>query len=107
MAQVLYKGIEWTRRITITDDDTGERTDLTGKTVTFEIRRRSSSGVLVSVESGSGITHLAQSGDTIGQADLVVGTSESAVLTADPHVMRILVDGQVVMPSTRLFVQAS
>lgn len=100
---VLYKGIEWRRRITVTDDDTGLPTDLTGKSVVFELRRRSSESPLVTLSVGSGITLLDQ--DTSpGQTDLVLSAVSSATLVAASHVIRILVDDQVVYPPTKLTV---
>lgn len=106
MAFVLYKGIEWTRRITVTDDDTGERTDLTGLTVVFQLRRRTSETALIDLTVGDGITLLAQSGDTLGQADVVIDGADSALLEVASHVVAVLVDGDVALPPLKLPVRA-
>jgi hypothetical protein len=106
MAFVLYKGIEWRRRITVTDDDTGNRTDLTGKTIAFQLRRRTDDAVIFEKTASSGITLLTQSGDTLGQADLVVASEDSTSLEVASHVCCVLVEGQVVLPPTKLPVRA-
>ena len=106
MAHVLYKGIEWRRRITVTDDDTGARTNLTGKTVVFELRKRTGEAVLISKSVGAGITLLTQSGATLGQADLVIASGDSASLDVGTHVIAVLVDSQVVMAPLKLPVRA-
>lgn len=106
MAFVLFKGIEWRRRITVTDDDTGERTNLTGKTLLLEIRRRTSEAVLVSATNGDGITLLAQSGDTVGQADVVIPAEDSAGLDVAGHVLSVQLDAQVVLEPVKLPVRA-
>jgi hypothetical protein len=106
MAHVLYKGIEWRRRFTLVDNDTGARTDLTGKTIVFELRRRSGESTLVSLAVGSGITLLTQSGNTLGQADLAIPAGSSNALEAASHVYTMKVDGQVVLEPTKLPVRS-
>jgi hypothetical protein len=106
MAFVLYKGIEWRRRITVTDDDTGARTNLTGKTIEVHLRRRTGEATLIELTVGSGITLLTQSGATEGQADLVIQAASSTSLEVASHVICVLVEGQIAMRPTKLPVSA-
>lgn len=106
MAFVLYKGIDWTRRLTVTDDDTGGRTNLAGKVIQVQLRRHTGEAALVELTVGDGVTLLTQSGDTEGQADVVIAGADSASLTIASHVIAVLLDGQVVMPPTKLPVRA-
>lgn len=102
----LFKGITWTRRITVTDEDTQTLTNLTGKPIVLELRRRTGESVLVSLSVGSGITILTQSGGTLGQADIVITGAQSTNLNGTPHVYSVLVDAQVVIPPTLLEVRS-
>lgn len=101
----LFKGITWTRRVTVTEEN-GSRTNLTGKTLLFELRRRTGEPVLISLTSGAGITHLTQSGDTLGQAEVTISALASPALEAAPHVYSVQCDAQVVVPPTLLEVRA-
>lgn len=105
MANVLYKGIAWQRRLTVTDAD-GVAVDLTGKDVVLELRRHAGDAALLSLSVGSGITLLAQSGATLGQADLVIGAGQSTDFDVAAHRYAVLVDDQVVTPPTKLLVFA-
>jgi hypothetical protein len=106
MAFVLYKGIEWRRRLTVTDSETGARTDLTGKTLTVQVRRRAGEPALIDVSSGVGITHLTQAGSTLGQADVVIAADLSAALEVAGYTIAALLDGQVVLAPLKLPVRA-
>jgi hypothetical protein len=106
MSHVLYKGIEWRRRFTLVDNDTGARTNLTGKTIVFELRRRTGEATLVSLSVGSGITLLTQSGTTLGQADLAIPAPSSTSLEVASHVYSMKVDDQVVLEPTKVPVRA-
>jgi len=109
MAHVLYKGIEWRRRICVTDRDesgvdTGVRTNLTGKVLKLEVRRRTGGPVLIELTSGDGITHLDQGAEgTRGIADLVIAVEDQAVLDAPAlHVLNVQLDDQVITPPQHL-----
>jgi hypothetical protein len=107
MAQVLYKTIEWQRRLTVTESDGVTRTNLTGKTLKLEVRRRTGDPVLITLTTGAGITHLAQSGDTLGQADIVLAAGLQSVLEAETlHVFNVQLDDQVIKTPEHLEVQS-
>lgn len=105
MAFVLYKGIEWRHRVTVTDD-TGTRTNLTGKDLRLQLRRRTGEALLLEIAVGTGITLLTQSGDTLGQADIVIAANASTGLEVASHVLVMLLDAQVVLAPTKLPVRA-
>lgn len=93
---VLYKTTEWRRRIAVTEAS-GTATDLTGKVLKLEVRRRTGEAALLTLTSGAGITHLAQSGATLGLADIVITTAQSAALDAPTlHVINVQLDNQVI-----------
>lgn len=105
MAFVLFKGIEWTRRLTVTAS--GVRRNLDGRTLLVQIRRRTGEAALVQLTEGAGITTLTQSGETEGQADVVISALASASLDAPAaHTIVVLLDGQVVLPPTKLPVRS-
>jgi hypothetical protein len=106
MAFVLYKNIEWTRRLTVTDDDTGERTDLTGLTIAVQLRRRTGEAALIELTVGDGVTLLAQSGSTLGQADVTIAADDSTDLDVASHVISVLVEGDVALPPLKLPVRS-
>jgi len=107
MAFILYKGIAWTRRFTSTDDDTGERSDLTGLTITATVKRRSSEAALLTLTVGDGITLLDQEVPaTAGQFDLTIPGEDSADLNVAAHVFAIIIDGDVAYPPKKLPVNA-
>lgn len=108
MSEVLYKGIEWRRRITVTEVDGTTRTNLTGKVLKLEVKAESTdAATLLTITSGGAITHLTQSGATEGQADAVISTAAQSVLTAETSpVFRVLLDDQVVRAWDFLEVQA-
>ncbi|RPH64992.1 MAG: hypothetical protein EHM89_00185 [Acidobacteria bacterium] len=102
MSLVLYKGEDWTWTGTCTNDDDGTRTDLTGKTVVLELRRRTTAPVLISLSIGAGATLQPQSGDTVGMVDFVITGAQSANLAARNHHIRVLVDGETALPPLKL-----
>ena len=102
MAFVLYKGIDWTRRITVTDDASGDAVDLGGKTVLVQLRRRPGDPVVATAT----VALLTQSGETLGQADVTIAGADSAALTVGHHCICVLVDGDVVLPPLKLPVRA-
>jgi len=102
MAFVLYKGIDWRRRITVVDEDTGLPTDLTGKDIRLQLSRRTSEPVLIELAVDTGITLLAQSGATLGMADIEIDAALTPTLEVANHVIAVLVDGQVVIAPTKL-----
>ncbi len=106
MALVLYKGVAWRRRITVTREDTGDAVDLTGLDVALNIKRRSGEAALISLAVGTGITLLAQSGATVGMADVEVPADDSVGLEVAAHVFVVLVDDQIALPPTKLPVRA-
>jgi hypothetical protein len=82
MSLVIYKGIPWTYRMTATVKDTGALQDLTGVALSFVVRKTAGSSALVTLTVGSGITLLAQSGATLGQADLLIPGATTGALDA-------------------------
>jgi hypothetical protein len=92
----IYKGIAWQRTLTVTRKDTGARRDLTGATIEFRLKRKTTDDdpPLVWLTVGSGITLLAQSGDTLGQATLDISAAASAPLNVMNHVFTVLVTPQ-------------
>lgn len=98
----LFKGFDWVTFVTVTEPS-GSCTSLTGLDLRLQLRRRTGQPVLVELNVGSGITLRAQSGDTLGQADIVLAGADSLDLAAGSHVVSMLLEGVVVMPPT--FVQ--
>lgn len=102
MSQVLYRGVEWRRRITILED--GAAKNLSSLTVLLQLRRRTGAAVLIQLSVGAGITLAAQSGVTLGMADVVLSGASSPALALGGHVITVLVDGQVALRPTKLTV---
>jgi hypothetical protein len=102
MAFVLYKGVEWSWRGTITDDADGTRTNLTGLAVTLELRRRSTENPILTLSIGSGVTLLTQSGPTLGQCDFVIGAAQSVDFAARNHHIVVKVDGEIALAPLKL-----
>lgn len=103
MSLVLYKGVDFRRRVTITDLQTGSRANLDGRVVKLQLRRRVGEAALIEVTASP----LAQSGDTLGQADVQIDAAASAILEAPAsHYICVLVDDQVAMAPTKLPVRA-
>lgn len=102
---VLYKGIEWRRRITVVDA-AGAAVDLTGKAIKLQLRRRTTEAALIERTVGSGITLLTQSGATLGQADAVIAANLTTGLEVAGHVYNVLIDDQVALGPTKLAVRS-
>jgi hypothetical protein len=102
MSEILHKGIEYRRRITVTEDD-GAATDLAGLSVVVEIRRRTSGSNLLTYSVGAGITLVAAGAG--GLADLVIPADASTALDSAGHVMRILVEDQVALDWIKLSIR--
>jgi hypothetical protein len=85
----IYKGQSATFRITITDED-GERYDLTGATLYFRVKvsvTTADPALITKVSSTPAqITILAQSGDTVGQAEIYLLPADTTALTAINYV---------------------
>ena len=80
----LVRGEYATRTVTILDGD-GDALDLTGASVYFTATRRLSdaaAAALISKETGAGIEHLTQSGDTVGQATITFDPADTSSLEA-------------------------
>lgn len=105
----VYRGVAWQRLLTVTRDDTGAGKDLTGATIEFNARRDFGDAIDdFTLTVGSGITLLAQSGDTLGQATVDISTIISSGLEIENYVCRVTVHPsgedtpQVVIPWTKL-----
>lgn len=74
----IYRGDAATLRLTVTDDDDA-RVDLTGATIELQIKTaiNGADPATVSKAIGSGITLLAQAGDTLGQADIAISGADT------------------------------
>jgi hypothetical protein len=97
MSHVLYKGTDYHCEIQITDE-AGTAISLTGKTLSLVVKRTAGGSDLITLTSGSGITHRTQTGDDIGWADAVITAVQSADLDAPSlHVVHVKLDGQVVV----------
>lgn len=69
----IYKGQTWKRRLTVTNQKDGTPYDLTGASISFRGKHRTSDDTaLVDLAIGTGIALLTQSGDTLGQADITI-----------------------------------
>jgi len=102
MAFILYKGIDWTRRLVITDEDTGLPSDITGLDIEVTVKRRSPDAALVTLTVGDGVVLCAQAGATLGMADVTILGADSVGLEAANHVIAVLVDDQVTIPPLKL-----
>jgi hypothetical protein len=102
MSEILHKGIEYRRRITVTEDD-GTATPLAGLDVVVEIRRRTSGANLLTYSVGAGITLVAAGAG--GLADLVIPVDASLALDSAGHLLRILVEDQVALDWVKLNVR--
>jgi hypothetical protein len=105
MDDTLYKGVEWRRVITVTEEDTGDAVDLTGLDIVLTLKRRGSEAALVTVTDGDGITLQTQSGDTVGMANIVIEASATLGLESAAHQISVLVDDQVVVPPFKVQVR--
>ncbi len=85
----IYKGQSATFRITVTDED-GERFDLTGATLYFRVKLSVTAADPALIAKASTtpaqITILAQTGDTLGQAEIYLVPSDTSALNAINYV---------------------
>ncbi len=102
MSFVIYREVDWNRRLVIVDEDTDLPADLTGLTIEVTLKRRSTEAALITLTVGDGITLCDQTGDTLGMADLLIAGADSVDLEAANHVIAVLIDDQVVIPPTKL-----
>lgn len=100
----LFKGIEWRGTLTAVDAD-GAAVDLTGKTIALTLKRRSTEAALVTLTVGDGITLQAQSGATLGKADLVIAAGDSVAWESAKHQLAVIIDDQVAMEPTKISVR--
>ncbi len=102
MALVLYTGIDWRRRITVTTESTGEPVDLTGLSIDFILRRRASDPALIELSVGSGIELLEQDGATLGKADIEIEGAATEDFEAGSCRFVVLVEDQIVLGPLKL-----
>jgi len=74
----IYAGDSATYRLTVTDD-ADARVDLTGAAIEFQVKPTlgGADPPAIAKAVASGITLLAQSGDTLGQADITISSVDS------------------------------
>lgn len=109
-ALTIYKGRTWQRRLTVVDVNTGAPTSIAGATIEFRVKKHTNDPdpPVIVLGVGTGITILTQSGGTLGQADLQVLGTDSAVIPEDVYVAAAVVtlNGQtlphVVVPPFKL-----
>lgn len=108
MSLTIYKGVTWKKTLTVTDQ-TGARVDLTGAAIAVRAKKHTSdpNPPVFDLEVGSGVTLRAQSGGTLGQADVQLDGTASAAIPADNYVINVVVTPsgqlpQVVVPPTKL-----
>lgn len=98
MSNVLYKTTDYNAVIFITEEDGETPVNLTGKTLTLVVKRYAGAAALVTLTSGSGITHRNQTTAT-GYADAVIDADDSDELEAPTnHIVYVKLDDQVVIP---------
>lgn len=80
-------------RLTVTDDE-DERVDLTGSTIELQVKTALGAvdPPLIAKSIGSGITLLTQSGDTKGQADIVLLPADTNITSALYYLDIVLVE---------------
>ena len=104
---LVFKGEDKNYTITVVDEN-GDRVDLTGWTLEFEVKPKAGDADPASIakSTGIGITHLTQSGATLGQATLDFDPADTSGLTAGLYKYDLLaIDGSgnrlvVIPPST-------
>lgn len=112
MSLTIYKGQTWVRRLTVTNVATGAPYDLTGSSISFRGKHRTSdASPLVSLALGSGVTLLTQAGATLGQADVTIDGSISAGFNVDSLICAAIVvlptdvEPKIVVPPIRVEVR--
>jgi hypothetical protein len=104
MLDVIHKGIDWRQTLTVVDA-AGDAEDLTGLTIVLELRRHTPDANILTLTVGDGITLQAQSGATLGLADVQLDAADSVALESANHVMRVLIDAQVAMDWVKVTVR--
>ena len=97
MEDQLFKGVEWRRTLEITNSSSGAPVDLTGLDIEVVLKQRPADAALITLTVGAGITLATQSGDTLGQAALVIPGEDTENLESASHRMTVFVDDQVVV----------
>jgi hypothetical protein len=79
----LLAGESRTYRLTVVADDSGDPVDLTGAAIEFQLKRAvdDADPPLLTKSIGAGITLLAQTGATLGRADLELAPVDAQALT--------------------------
>lgn len=112
MSSTIYKGHTWKRRLTVTNAKDGSPYDITGAAISFRGKFRTSDAVaVIDFSVGSGITILAQSGATLGQADILLPGTDSAGFAVDSLICAAVVtltddvEPKIVLPPFRVSIR--
>ncbi len=84
----IIRGVSKTFRLTVTDD-ASDRVDLTGSTVYFRVKQTIDDATTEIAKSSAipaEVTLLAQSGSTLGQADIFLQPGDTSALPVGKHV---------------------
>ena len=85
----IYRGQTASFVLTVTDD-LGARFSLTGSTLYWRAKNKITDVTpIVALLTGTGITHRVQSGMTLGQADILVTSVQTALFTAQDNVFDV------------------
>ena len=90
----IVRGVSKTLRLTVVDED-GDAVDLTDAVVYFSVKILLSDAEAViekTSETPADITILAQSGDTLGKADIFLVPSDTLSLSAEKHYYDVWVE---------------
>ena len=108
----IVKGVSKTLRLTVTDDD-GARVDLTGATIYFCVKKTKADLTLeIALVSPTNIVILAQTGATLGQADIDLLPGDTSGLPVGQHVYDVWVeqsggDRHAVVKPSSFFIEPS
>lgn len=103
----VVQGTDWTVLITVFDAD-DNRLDLTLYEVTFHVAAAPGSTVLIAKSTtGGGVTRLAQSGDTLGQAEVAGVPADTALLTPAVMSYEVRVVGPTSAPKVESVIRPS
>lgn len=85
--KTIYRRQTATFVLTVVDEN-GERFDLTGSTLYMRAKNKETDAdpAIIALLTGTGITHRAQTGATLGQADIVMTSAQTALLAAQANV---------------------
>ncbi len=90
----IIRGVSKTFRLTVTDESS-ERVDLTSSTVHFRVKQNiedAGTEIAKSSVTPAEVTLLAQSGATLGQADIFLQPSDTSGLPVGKHVYDVWVE---------------